>query len=62
MAEVFQDKGRWGVQADNGALIYEAVFREATAKRIAELESKSMPPKDWEETESILKREGYITK
>lgn len=57
MAQIFGgENGLFGVE-DNG-VIYEADFPRATAERIAELESSTRPPKDWEATRAILEREG----
>lgn len=48
---------KWGVKSDG--VLYEPIFTKAVASRIAELENRPVPPKDWEHTEEILLKEGY---
>lgn len=50
--------GLWGVRAEDG-LIYDPTFSHPVALRIAQLENSAHPPKDWEETEEILRSEGF---
>lgn len=38
---------------------YEAMFPEPVAKRLAELENRLVPPRDWEHAKEILEREGF---
>lgn len=59
--KAFECRGAWGVERD-GAVIYEASFVEATARRIAELEGRPRPPRDWYATERLLKRDGFDTR
>lgn len=47
----------WGV-THNGAVVYEAMFREATAMRLAEL-CDVMPDQGWDEHSTVLAAEGY---
>ena len=47
----------WGVER-GGGVVYEAMFAERTAKRLAELNDQ-MPNADWLQHEAVLSAEGY---
>ena len=50
------DGQAWGVKQD-GAVVYETMFVEPTAKELALL-CNSMPNASWERHEQFLKRQG----
>lgn len=47
----------WGVREPSGAILYEAMFTEAAAKRLSEL-SELMPDADFEKHRDVLEAEG----
>ncbi len=47
----------WGVEED-GAVVYEPMFKKATAARLAEL-CESMPDEGWEAHAAVLEHEGF---
>lgn len=53
------DNRKFGVEEIGGGVIYEADFSKRAAVRIAQLENRENPPKDWLETRAILRREGF---
>lgn len=53
------EDGTFGVRA-NDHVLYEPMFSEACAKRLAQLESGNTPPKDWHAAEQILEAEGLL--
>lgn len=56
----FEDGAQWGVGTKH-AVLYDPMFSEPVAKRLAELENSNKPPKDWEAAERILIREGLLS-
>lgn len=53
------DGDEYGVE-DSVSVLYEPLFNEAAANRIAELYNGKNPPKDWYATEAILEKEGLL--
>ena len=49
-----------GIPIASTCTIYDALFSEQAAKRIAQLLRCKKPPKDWEATKEILLSEGFI--
>jgi hypothetical protein len=57
------EHGTYGIDR-GGAILYESSpelggFNLEVARRIVQLENSDNPPIDWEETELILRDEGY---
>jgi hypothetical protein len=48
----------WGVRGIEGSTLYEAMFQEDTAERLAEL-CDDMPEGDWKAHKKVLEAEGY---
>lgn len=65
--EAYEAGGSWGVQEiypprpgyATSAGIYDSMFTERAARRIAKLLRRKRPPKDWEATKKILHEEGF---
>ena len=51
--------GLYGVETDEGSVMYECDFSKEVARRIVQLENSKEPPEDWMETLAILECEGY---
>lgn len=56
--ESLNGKGNaWGVEKAGG-VVYECMFVEATARRLARL-NESMAGADWQAHQAVLEREGF---